>query len=124
MGLHLNISEGIPILDPGSIPSLIVVKDGIPQFRGKEGFIAAEQEGAVSVEDVVKELRAQVRVLLRFDTRWSDSFLSWVANPHTWTDISMCTCIRTSQRPSPSSSTSTASPRRASLPKTWTKSAG
>lgn len=80
MGLHLNISEGIPVSDPGSIPSLVVMKDGIPQFRGKEGFIAAEQDGAVSVEDVVRELRAQVHVSFRFDTRWSASFLSWVAN--------------------------------------------
>ena len=70
VGLHFNLSEGVAISKPSSIPSLIVVCDGIAQFRGKEGFIAAERDEIICVDDVITELRAQV-VLFAFLSRRS-----------------------------------------------------
>ena len=70
IGLHFNISEGIPISEPSKIPSLLHEVDGVVQFLGKEGFIHAVTEGYIVPGEVEIELRNQVCislfVLLRF----------------------------------------------------------
>ena len=63
MGLHLNLSEGIPISDPNTIPSLVCKENGRFVFRGKEGFIQAEKDYIINLEDVEREFRSQVHVI-------------------------------------------------------------
>ena len=63
MGLHLNLSEGIPISDPNTIPSLVCKENGQFVFRGKEGFIQAEKDCIINLEDVEREFRSQVHVI-------------------------------------------------------------
>ena len=63
MGLHLNLSEGIPISDPNTIPSLVCKENGKFVFRGKEGFIQAEKDCILNLEDVEREFRSQVHVI-------------------------------------------------------------
>lgn len=60
IGLHLNLSEGIPISDPTTIPSLVCKENGRFVFRGKEGFIQAEKDCIIDLEDVEREFRSQV----------------------------------------------------------------
>lgn len=66
MGLHLNLSEGIPISDPVTIPSLVCCIDDRFVFRGKEGFIQAEKDQIIVAEDIEREFRAQVSFLRFF----------------------------------------------------------
>lgn len=66
VGLHLNLSEGIPISDPFTIPSLVCFVDDHFVFRGKEGFIQAEKDQIIIVEDIEREFRAQVSFLRLF----------------------------------------------------------
>ena len=47
IGLHLNLSEGIPISEPSQIPSLLREENGVVQFLGKEGFIQSVTEGRI-----------------------------------------------------------------------------
>lgn len=94
LGLHLNLSEGVPVSDPSSIPSLLVSSESIPQFRGKEGFIQAEKEGVIQVNDVEYELRAQVFVCIHLFHSWSALLRSLDTSQTTWMVISMFTCIR------------------------------
>ena len=63
MGLHLNLSEGIPISDPNTIPSLVCKENGRFVFRGKEGFIQAEKDCIINLEDVEREFRSQVHII-------------------------------------------------------------
>ena len=63
MGLHLNLSEGIPISDPNTIPSLVCKENGRFVFRGKEGVIQAEKDCIINLEDVEREFRSQVHVI-------------------------------------------------------------
>ena len=62
IGLHVNLSEGIPISNPKTIPSLVCEDHGKLLFRGKEGFIQAQRDCIIELEDVERELRAQVNV--------------------------------------------------------------
>lgn len=121
LGLHLNFSEGIPLSDPASIPSLLLSSAPIPQFRGKDGFIQAEKDGIIQVGDVEHELRAQV------DTQ-KDLFCSWNVLLHsldtfqtTWTDTNMSMSIRVLLSASPLFWKSMVSPKRGFPPRTWTK---
>lgn len=61
IGLHVNLSEGIPISDPKTIPSLVCEDQGKLLFRGKEGFIQAQKECIIDLDDVEREFRAQVQ---------------------------------------------------------------
>ncbi|CBK22583.2 uncharacterized protein [Blastocystis hominis] len=60
IGLHLNLSEGIPISEPSQIPSLLREENGVVQFLGKEGFIQSVTEGRIVPSEVETELRNQV----------------------------------------------------------------
>lgn len=77
LGLHFNISEGVPISDPATIPTLITSKAGVTQFHGKEGFIYAEENGTISANDVERELRAQVGLVVVFHVVGSLYFTCW-----------------------------------------------
>ena len=57
LGLHLNLSEGIPICAPHLIPSLVHADNGT--FLGKLGFVDACIGGKIAAEDVEREARAQ-----------------------------------------------------------------
>ena len=93
MGLHFNISEGISISDPASIPTLITSKSGVAQFHGKEGFIFAEKNGTVSVDDVERELRAQVGLFDVVHGSWIALFCLLEHVQIMLMGISMFTCI-------------------------------
>ena len=93
LGLHFNISEGIPISDPATIPTLITFKSGVSQFHGKEGFIYAEGNGTVSVDDVERELRAQVGLFDVVHGSWITLFCLLEHVRTMLTDTSMFTCI-------------------------------
>lgn len=57
LGLHLNLTEGKPISKPQEIQSLLS-EDGY--FLGKHGFREALQSGMVRLEEVKKEIEAQI----------------------------------------------------------------
>lgn len=59
LGLHLNLTEGRPVLPPAEVPSL-VRGDGSGCFRGKLGFFAAAAGGEIDEGDVLRETRAQM----------------------------------------------------------------
>ena len=61
LGLHVNLTEGLPVSAPHVIPSLVGA-DG--RFKGKTGFFEAIQRGHVDTSDVLREVEAQ---LLRFE---------------------------------------------------------
>ena len=94
LGLHFNLSEGVPVSDPASIPSLLASPEGIPQFRGKEGFIQAEKEGVIQENDVEHELRAQVSIRRDLFCSWSVLLRSSDTFQTMWMVTSMFTCIR------------------------------
>jgi len=57
VGLHLNLTEGLPVSDPRSIPSLV---DGSGSFWGFEYFMARLLTGRLRGGDIFRELCAQV----------------------------------------------------------------
>ncbi|CAB1319265.1 unnamed protein product [Coregonus sp. 'balchen'] len=60
IGLHANLSEGLPVSQGLKRGSTLLNKDGF--FHGKMGFRKALQSGQVSMTEVELELRAQVRL--------------------------------------------------------------
>lgn len=71
MGLHLNLTEGLPISN--SLSNSLIIQDkwqlqpgedhkisGV--FRGKKGFFDAWEEGIIMKEDIFKEIQSQVIV--------------------------------------------------------------
>lgn len=67
VGLHLNLTEGVPISPPETIPSLVTVdaKQGKRVFWGKEAFHARAEDGTLDSTDVQTEARAQLLALTR-----------------------------------------------------------
>lgn len=93
LGLHFNISEGISISNPAAIPTLITSNLGVAQFRGKEGFIQAEKNGTVAVDDVERELRAQVCLFDYVHDSWTVLLLLLEHFLTMWMAINMFICI-------------------------------
>ncbi|CDQ83754.1 unnamed protein product [Oncorhynchus mykiss] len=60
IGLHANLSEGLPVSQGLKRGSTLLNKDGF--FHGKMGFRKALQSGLVNMTEVELELRAQVRL--------------------------------------------------------------
>ncbi|XP_010875233.2 carbohydrate deacetylase isoform X2 [Esox lucius] len=60
IGLHANLSEGLPVCKGLMRNSTLLNKDGF--FHGKMGFRKALQSGQLSMAEVEQELRAQVRL--------------------------------------------------------------
>ncbi|KAM7416964.1 hypothetical protein PAMA_018847 [Pampus argenteus] len=60
VGLHANLSEGIPVCQSLRQASTLVNQRGF--FHGKMGFRQALERGQLSMEQVELELRAQVRL--------------------------------------------------------------
>ena len=60
-GLHLNLTEGVPVSPPGSVPTLL---DGRGAFLGKQEFRDAVAAGEVSVQCVATEAAAQLAAFL------------------------------------------------------------
>ena len=60
VGLHLNLTEGRPLSDPGRVPSLLC-PDGGGLLRGKRGLREACAAGLVRPDEAVEEAEAQIR---------------------------------------------------------------
>lgn len=61
VGLHINFTEGCPVLPATTVPSLVADVDAVvPVMRGKMGFREALAAGAISLSEVQAELIAQV----------------------------------------------------------------
>ncbi|KAL0979856.1 hypothetical protein UPYG_G00190720 [Umbra pygmaea] len=60
IGLHANLSEGLPVSPGLKRGSTLLTSDGF--FHGKMGFRKALQSGQLSMPEVEQELRAQVRM--------------------------------------------------------------
>lgn len=60
IGLHANLSEGVPVCQSLQRDSTLINHDGF--FLGKMGFRQALQRGQLSMAEVELELRAQVRL--------------------------------------------------------------
>ncbi|KAF1388764.1 hypothetical protein PFLUV_G00066020 [Perca fluviatilis] len=60
MGLHANLSEGVPVCPSLQQASTLVNQQGF--FHGKMGFRQALERGQLSMKQVELELRAQVRL--------------------------------------------------------------
>jgi predicted glycoside hydrolase/deacetylase ChbG (UPF0249 family) len=72
LGLHLNLTEGVPVSPAALIPSLVTravacecsggdaVCACAPHFRGKFEFFEAVEHGKVLEEDIRREVRAQI----------------------------------------------------------------
>eukprot|EP00906_Rhabdomonas_costata_P023951 RCo034510 len=56
IGLHVNVTEGLPISPARSVPSLV---DGNGRFLGREGFLEAAHTGRVSMPELKAEIKAQ-----------------------------------------------------------------
>jgi predicted glycoside hydrolase/deacetylase ChbG (UPF0249 family) len=65
LGLHLNLTEGLPVCPPEAVPSLTVMNKGCAIFRGKHGFREACSLGLISWDEVNKEIRAQLSLFVR-----------------------------------------------------------
>ncbi|XP_008282561.1 carbohydrate deacetylase [Stegastes partitus] len=62
IGLHANLSEGIPVCQSLQQASTLINQHGF--FLGKIGFRQALERGQLSMEQVELELRAQVRLFM------------------------------------------------------------
>ncbi|KAM6954159.1 LOW QUALITY PROTEIN: carbohydrate deacetylase [Aplochiton taeniatus] len=62
IGLHANLSEGVPVCQTLRKGSTLLNKDGF--FHGKMGFRQALQNGHLNMAEVELELRAQVRLFV------------------------------------------------------------
>ncbi|XP_060893485.1 carbohydrate deacetylase [Labrus mixtus] len=62
IGLHANLSEGVPVCESLQTDSTLVNQRGF--FHGKMGFRQALQRGQLSMKQVELELRAQVRLFM------------------------------------------------------------
>lgn len=61
LGLHLNLTEGVPVASPDRVPTLWITDDGgRPAMRGKMGFRQAWEERLVDPADVAREVEAQL----------------------------------------------------------------
>ncbi|XP_035514792.1 carbohydrate deacetylase [Morone saxatilis] len=60
IGLHANLSEGIPVCQSLQQASTLINQRGL--FHGKIGFRQVLERGQLSMEQVEQELRAQVRL--------------------------------------------------------------
>lgn len=60
IGLHANLSEGVPVCESLHTDSTLINQRGF--FHGKMGFRQALQRGQLSMKQVELELRAQVRL--------------------------------------------------------------
>ncbi|XP_058491997.1 carbohydrate deacetylase [Solea solea] len=60
IGLHANLSEGIPVCQSVQESSTLINQHGF--FQGKMGFRQALERGQLSMKQVEQELRAQVRL--------------------------------------------------------------
>ena len=63
LGVHLNVTEGAPLLPPSQVPSLVVPRlqgDGQLEFRGKLGFRQAWAAGLIAPTELGAELEAQL----------------------------------------------------------------
>eukprot|EP01006_Ploeotia_vitrea_P058639 TRINITY_DN69873_c0_g1_i1.p1 TRINITY_DN69873_c0_g1~~TRINITY_DN69873_c0_g1_i1.p1 ORF type:complete len:370 (+),score=21.76 TRINITY_DN69873_c0_g1_i1:23-1111(+) len=59
LGLHVNLTEGVPVSPPNTIPSLVGTNG---RFLGKVGFfLRAHSEAGISTEDVKTEILAQIK---------------------------------------------------------------
>ncbi|XP_043912998.1 carbohydrate deacetylase isoform X2 [Protopterus annectens] len=59
IGLHANLSEGLPICEQLRKESSLLNEDGF--FHGKMGFRKALKNGLIKMSEVAQELRAQVQ---------------------------------------------------------------
>ncbi|XP_030273827.1 carbohydrate deacetylase isoform X2 [Sparus aurata] len=60
IGLHANLSEGVPVCQSLQQVSTLINQRGV--FQGKMGFRQALERGQLSMKQVELELRAQVRL--------------------------------------------------------------
>jgi predicted glycoside hydrolase/deacetylase ChbG (UPF0249 family) len=61
LGLHVNLTEGGPVLPPGEVPSLV---DRRGQFRSLGAQLGGLLRGRTNLDEVERELRAQFAILL------------------------------------------------------------
>lgn len=66
IGLHFNLTQGMPVADIDSIPTLVNSKG---EFMGFEQFVKNCRRGRVNREDVLKELQAQYNRLSKVTNR-------------------------------------------------------
>ena len=68
LGLHLNLTEGIPVLHPSKVSSLLELSDSQapPRFLGKTGFRAAIDAGRIVESEVLEEARAQLELFFKY----------------------------------------------------------
>lgn len=66
IGLHFNLTQGMPVADIDSIPTLVNSKG---EFMGFEQFVKNCRRGRVNREDVLKELQAQFVRLSKITNR-------------------------------------------------------
>ena len=59
VGIHINVTEGKPVLDIKNVKSLLTA-DGV--FRGKMGFRAALTRGAINLHELEAEIQAQFSI--------------------------------------------------------------
>lgn len=65
LGVHINVTEGVPVCDPTEVPSLVCdAADGstgpTKVMRGKFGFREAVASGEITSDDLMREMRAQL----------------------------------------------------------------
>uniref|UniRef100_H3AXC0 Carbohydrate deacetylase n=1 Tax=Latimeria chalumnae TaxID=7897 RepID=H3AXC0_LATCH len=60
IGLHANLSEGLPVCEELRKNSSLLNKEGF--FHGKMGFRTALRRGLIKMSEVERELRAQVKL--------------------------------------------------------------
>jgi predicted glycoside hydrolase/deacetylase ChbG (UPF0249 family) len=61
LGLHVNLTEGVPVLPPGEVPSLV---DRRGHFRSLRPQLGGLLRGRTRLSEVERELRAQFAILL------------------------------------------------------------
>lgn len=67
LGLHLNLTEGYPISDPSTVRSLI--DPDTKTMLGKMGFRHALIKGKIEMEQVAKEIKAQMKKFIQLTRR-------------------------------------------------------
>jgi len=64
VGLHLNLTEGVPLSPTGSVPSLVM--GTMHEFLGKDVFRTKCISGKIDVDDVYKEVTAQLTLFREY----------------------------------------------------------
>lgn len=60
VGLHLNLTEGLPLTGESTLTTASLLQPGLQVMRGKMGFRDALVAGAIKEDDLVREVRAQL----------------------------------------------------------------